>query len=343
MANRSHAIDYLENHDLWKQVLDTKPGDAACASVLNVLKHIESSGMTGKQFDLGFYRYLAAEYDRYLQKEYLDNITLEITGVGNTHFADGKQHLIDEAVRRLESSPFGSQMHFYMDNSELTVLWFPTTPIKFADFGPEKLDVIKSNIRIYFANALDVVVSEVSFSIIDGGGGREDFFYDYYFAPRMIMDILEGNTIPQPSYDSNGEKTIMSYVREGNTEMLKAAVKGSLPPFLGFDVYLPEEFQPMSHTVFFMPFFKVCLRIRPDQSTETIKGLVNRHFDVLESKAFDDHLCLECRAQEGPYAKSVSDILQNINGILSPYVMRVLRVLGLEVLSVLFILTDTEN
>jgi len=343
MANRSHAINYLENHDLQKQVLDTKPEDAACLSVLNVLKHLENSGMTGKQPDLGFYRYLAAEYDRYLQKEYLDNITLEITGVGNTRFADDNQHLIDEAARRLESSPFGSQMDFFMDNSELTVLWFPTTPIKLADLGPEKLDVIKSNIRSYFANALDLVVSEVSFSIIDGGGGREDFFYDYYFAPRMLMGILEGNAIPQSSYDSNGEKTIMGYLRDGGAELLKAAVNSRLSGHLGFDIDLPDMFEPTGHTVFFMPFFKACLRIRPDQSAETIKGLVNRHFDVLESKAFNDHLYLECRAQEGPYAESVSDILQNINGILSPYVMRVLGELGLEVLSVLFILTDTEH
>lgn len=340
MANRTNAIDFLNNHDLWNCVLNINLEEPADSSVLNVLKHIESSGRGDKQPDLDFYWHLAAEYERYLQKEHLDNITLVITGVGNTSFADGK-HLIVEARRRLESSPFGSHMDIYENNSELTVLWFPTTPFSLNDFKASR-EVLRSNIQNHFAKELGLIVDVVSFSIIDGGGGREDFFYDHYFAPRKIKGILEGSAI-LPSCDSNGEETIMTYILEGNAEMLKDAVKSHLSAPVGFDLYLPEKFEPTGHTVFFMPFFKVCLNVRSDQSAKEIKQLVDHRFEVVESMEFGDHLYLECRSHEGPYAETASDIVQNIHDELSPHVMRVLGELGLEVLNILFILTDTEH
>lgn len=343
MANRIHAIKFLENYDLRNRILNIEA--EASPSLLDELKCIEGLELTDAQPDLGFYRMLSAEYERYLQEEYLDNISLVITGIDNTTFSwDNGKHLISEACRRIESSPFGSQMNFYEVDSKIYVLWFPTTLVSFGEFDSKQVEEIRLNVYNYWVNVLGLIVKDVSFSIIDGGGGREDQFYDYYFLPRKIADIFNGAESILPSYEPDGEKTVMGYFREDNDlENLKAAVKNQLPTPLGFDINLPDMFEASAHTCFFMPTFRVGLKVQSGQSASEIIKSVKTHFDVLESMVFDGHIYLECMSAEGPYANTVSDIVKNIEGILSPFVIPVLRNLSLDVFSVQFILTYTER
>ncbi|WP_458124745.1 hypothetical protein [Paenibacillus sp. Z3-2] len=343
MTNRTHAIKFLQNHDLWKQALNITSEGTVSPSLLNELKHIEGSEATGRQLDLGLYRLLADEYDRYLQEEHLDYISLVITGVDDIPFSsDNGKHLIGKARRRIDSSLFGSRIHTYEDNFGITVLWFPTMPISFSDFEPKQVGTIRSNLKSYFVDVLGLLVEDVSLSIIDGGGGREDWFYDHYFVPRKITDIFKGSGMLLPSYDPKGKKTIMGYIREDNLEKLKAVVKSQLPTPLGFDINLPDKFEASIHTVFFMPTFRISLNVQLGQSAGEIIQLVSQHIDVLESMVFDGRIYLECMSSEGPFANTVSDIVINIQEILNPYVIRVLDELSLEVLSILFILTNTE-
>lgn len=86
MANRIHAIKFLENYDLQNRILNIKSEAEVSPSLLDELKCIEGLDLTDAQPDLGFYRMLATEYDRYLQEKHLDNISLVITGIDNTPF-----------------------------------------------------------------------------------------------------------------------------------------------------------------------------------------------------------------------------------------------------------------
>lgn len=234
-------------------------------------------------------------------------------------------------------------MDFYESDFIIEVLWFPTTLICFGDFDSKQVEEVRLNVYNYLVDVLGLLVEDVSFSVIDGGGGREDWFYDYYFLPRKIADIFNGAEGLLASYQSDGEKTIMGYFREDNDlENLKAAVQSQLPAPIGFDINLPDNFEASTRTIFFMPTFRINLNIPAGQSAGKILQLVNQHFDVLQTTVFGGHIYLECKSSEGPFANTVSDIVANIQEILSPFVIPVLHDLSLDVLSVQFILTYTE-
>lgn len=293
--------------------------------------------------DINAFHSMTREFEAFTQGDYLDNIQIVINGIDQTLFAStSENHLISEACQRLKTPVFGNRLAIHACDKELDVLWFPPAPIRINDYKREE-KIIRKNVTQYFYNELGLSVSEVSISFLTDGTGWEEFFYERYFLPKKFMEITGIAEHSQQSSIPNDDKTIMSYILEGNAELLKSLVREQLSEPLGFDLQLAEPFHPSDSTVLFMPFFRVCINVPPNKTATEIISRVNSKFQVLDCSEMNDCLTLLCMAHEGPYAETISDIIINIHELLSPHVMQFFNTIGLEPISVSFILTDTEH
>lgn len=128
-------------------------------------------------------------------------------------------------------------------------------------------------------------------------------------------------SIPIPP-NQKTEKSIMEYIQDGKTEWLESQVREQLTRSLGFDIQVPQPFIPSDSAALFMPFAKVALAIPPTVSASETIYLFNQTFQVLEWAEQDGYLTLLCMSPEGPYARTVTDVVTNIFSSSSSWLIR---------------------
>jgi hypothetical protein len=352
MKSRNSSIAFLKNDRLKKAVLNLHRDDAPDQNLVHevlCLEGVDSKNLYSSLPDIAYYRTLAEEYDRFILENVIDNIHFKIIGIDQKPFVSASSEeefflLIQTATNRIKKWAFLWHIDLYESGNHLEALWFPPRPISLGSLSKETEKLVKANIINFLNEELGLMVADLSICIIDGGGSMEEWFFDHYFVPNQTLKALglsERLTISQyhPCKIEPGERTVLSYLLEGEANKLKDVVNGRVQPPFSFEVdfNMPDD---LSNGGLFMPHFRVCLNPSDDVPIEEVIEDVNKRFDVLDSFAFDGRLYLQCTAHEGPFAHTPSEIVANINEVLGPFVLKVLKdEMGLDVLGLQFILS----
>lgn len=348
MYKNEKAAVFLKDQTLMAQVLNLSQDDLSCLQLFHRLGNLVKNPQGHTSLDISYFRNLAMEYCKFNKEKFIGLIELTIHGIDGVLFNPGDVEqkeirvLIEAAENRLRN--YLSYQNAEIDViNDLKVIWFPPMLINMNDFLDQELETL---FKEFLLNDLGLV-GEVNFVMMDGTGDYErELFYEKYFLPSEFLKMLglgmKANVPPsgKGSYlgKYSSDRPIIDYIRHGEHKLLEVIVRSQLDPSLDFKITengLASSANISTDTQFIMPYFSVLLK-QSDNSINEVLAIVSQKFDVfVRQYANGGQLVLECRAPEGPYAETISEIISNIE-MLKPYILESFLELGLELESLQF-------